>query len=167
MLGFAQAPVFLLQIVQAESSFDRQREQFGFEWLGEEIVGAKTDGTQGVGAVVLSGEDDHLGVRCRRQCLLEQAEAFRDRIGRRRQPEVHGDDGRIVAMNHRQGAFAIARRQRFELVQRPAHLLLQRRVVFDNEQWPDLFRAHAASFSPRSDSVRNSKSGRIRVMRVP
>ena len=71
-----QPPVLLLQVVQAERAVDGQRQQLGLERLGEEVVGAEPDRAHGVGAVVLPGQHDHLGVRRELEDLLEQLEAL-------------------------------------------------------------------------------------------
>ena len=80
-----QPPVLPLQIVQAERAIDRQREELGLERLREEIVRAAADRAHGVGAVVLSGQHDDLGVRRELEDLLQQLEPFGDGIGIGRQ----------------------------------------------------------------------------------
>jgi hypothetical protein len=57
---FAQARVLQLQLIQAQRTLHRERQHLGLERLGEEVVGAELDGPQGIGAVVLAGEHDHL-----------------------------------------------------------------------------------------------------------
>ena len=49
-----------------------QDRMLGLERLGAEVVGAERDRPQRVRAIVLAGQDDHLGVRRERVDLLEQ-----------------------------------------------------------------------------------------------
>jgi hypothetical protein len=81
LLHRLQAFVLLLQFMKAVGALDRQAEHLDLEGLGKEVVGAEGDRAQRVGAVVLAGEHDDLGVRRQRQDLFEQLEAFGDRIG--------------------------------------------------------------------------------------
>src|SRR6266496_2888162 len=66
--------------------------------------------------------------------LLEKLETLRGVIRMRRQSEVHGDYGRLVASQLGDGRFAIACDNGLVLLERPLHLLLQRGVVFDDQQ---------------------------------
>jgi hypothetical protein len=67
--------------VQPVGALDGQAEHLDLERFGEEIIGTQSDRAQRVGAIVLTGEDDDLGVRRQRQDLFEQLETFGDGIG--------------------------------------------------------------------------------------
>jgi hypothetical protein len=75
----------------------RQTKHLDLERLGKEIIGAESNGAQRVGAIVLTGQDDDLGVRCQRQDLFEQLETFGDGIRVWRQAEIHRHDRRLIA----------------------------------------------------------------------
>ena len=70
----------------------------------------------------------------------------------RRQSEVHGHDRRLVAAQLRDRRFAVAGHDRFVLVEGPAHLLLQRRVVLDDQQGLSGL-GHATSFAGRAGAI--------------
>jgi hypothetical protein len=129
-----QAAVFLLQLGQAVGAFDGQRQHLGVEGLGLEVVGAQGHRAQRVRLVVLAGEHDDLQVGVDVQHLAQQLEAFRHRIGVGRQTQVHGHHAGVEAAQLHQRGLAVARRHRFEAVQRPLDLLLQSEVVLDDEQ---------------------------------
>src|SRR2546421_3295166 len=57
----------------------------------------------------------------------------------RRQPQVHRDDGGLITPKLRHGRLAVAGDDRFVVFERPAHLLLQRGIVFDDQQRPARF----------------------------
>ena len=95
---------------------------------------AKEALADGVGVIVLAGQDNDLGVGIEIQQLLEQPEALRHRIGVGRQAQVHRHHRRRVATELQQRALAIAGGHRLEAVHRPLDLLLQRQVVLDDQQ---------------------------------
>src|SRR5689334_4088123 len=95
--------------------------------------------------------------------LLQQAESFTRIVGSRRKAQVHRDDGRFEAAHLRNGAVAIAGDDRFVTIERPLHLLLQGRVVLDDQQ--RLARvSHAtrssagAAFGPAAESARGRRT---------
>ncbi len=153
--------------MQAEGAIDRQPEDLRLEGFGEEIVGAKPDGAQRIGLVVLAGQHDNLGVRRQSQQLFEQAKALRYRIGIGRQAEIHGDDRGRVAAHLVQGALTIIGDDDFILVEGPANLFLQGRIVFDNQQGAGFSRCHEFSNCFRSDDFETSISGNLTKNRVP
>ena len=138
LLHRLQTFVFSLQFSQPERPLHRQVEQLGLERFGKKIVGPQGYCAQGVGPVVLAGEHNHLGVRVQRQNLLEQLEALRHRVRVGRQAEVHGDHGWQMAAHLHQCALAVVGGNRLEAVKRPLDLLLQRQIVFDDQQCPCL-----------------------------
>ena len=162
-----QAPILLLQVEEPKRAVDREREQLGLEWLGEEIVRAHSHGTHGVRAIVLPGQHDDLGVGCGGEDLLQQREPLGDRIGIGRQAEVHRDNRWSVPANLRHRGLGIRRRQRLVLVQRPADLLLKRQIVLDDKKRSRLL-IHAAAVCcacvvPPDCAPNSGNSSRTRV----
>ena len=94
LLRLAQAPIFALQLRQAKRPVDDQAEHIRVEGLGQEVVGPEVDGAQGVGLVVLTGQQDDLGVGFEFEQLGEQLEAFLRRVRVWRQAQVHRHDCR-------------------------------------------------------------------------
>ena len=166
LLHRLKAPVLLLQIVNTECPLEHQRQDHGFEWFLAKIVGTQGDCLERVGAVVLPGKDDHLGVGCQCVNLLEELQALSRVVRTRRKTEVHRDDGRLVATHRGNCRLAIARDDRFVLIECPAHLFLQRRIVFDDEQVPARL-AHAASLGSRVEAAVSCPSGNTTRTRVP
>jgi hypothetical protein len=169
LLHRLQSFVLLLQFMQSVGALDGQAEHVDLERLGKEIIGAESDGAQRVGAIVLAGEDDDLGVGRQRQDLFEQFETLGDRIGVGRQTQIHGHHRRLVATHQLQGAFTIVGSQGFVLVERPADLLLQGPIVLDDEQWWQLYGTHAVPFKKSVDFIPDpaSNSGNNRSTWVP
>src|SRR6185437_2386712 len=135
------------------------------------------DRLQGVGAVVLAGQHDHLGIRGESVDLLEELQTFGRVVGLRRQPEIHGDDRRLIAAQLGERALAVAGDHRLVLVERPLHLLLQGRVVLDDQERAAIL-GHAADSptarpppttcpSAGSGVSFGAASGRRRNTRVP
>ena len=129
-----QSAVLLLQFVHAEGALDHQRQHVRLERLREEVVGAEFHRLQGVLAVLLAGQHDHLGVRGDREDLLQRAEALVRVVRARRQAQVHRHHGGLEAAQLRDGALAVGRHGDFVAVECPLHLLLQRRIVLDDQQ---------------------------------
>ena len=109
------------EIEKTEGAVDRQRQQFGFKWLGEEIVGAERNCAQGVGLAILPGQDDNLRFGGGCEDLLEQQKNSPRQSRQRAQSKIDGHHGRIVTMKLSQGAFPIVCGQRLEFVERPAN----------------------------------------------
>src|SRR5271166_984769 len=84
----------------------------------------------------------------------------------RRKTEIHRHHGGFMATHHRQRGLAIASSDRFILIESPAHLFLQRRVVLDDEQVPRCF-VHAASLGSLVGATLSCPSGNTRRTRVP
>jgi hypothetical protein len=66
--------------------------------------------------------------------ISPSSQTFGHIIGRRRQAEIHRDHGRLITSHLRHGFFPIAGNHCFVLVESPAHLLLQCRIVLDDQQ---------------------------------
>jgi hypothetical protein len=130
-----QPAIFLLDVVQAGSPADGYRQQIGVDRLLVEIIGAHGDSAHCIGSVVMTGDDDHLGVRCERQHLFEQTETLGDapRIGR--QTEIQGDYRRLQPAQLGQGAIAIFGDRDIEILEAPLELTLQTRVVLYDQQF--------------------------------
>ncbi len=65
----------------------------------------------------------------------------------RRQPEVHRHDGRLEATQLGDRGAAVVGDDGLVAVERPAHLLLQRRIVLDDQERLACIRHQAASSS--------------------
>ncbi len=128
-----EAPVVLLQVVEPQRTIEGQGQQFGLEGLGEEVVGAHAHRPDGVLAIVLAGEHDDLGVGRKGEDLAEQPETLGDVVRGRRQAEIHRHDSRLVAPELGDRFFPVAGNHRLVLIEGPAHLLLQRRIVLDDQ----------------------------------
>ncbi len=162
-----QAAVLGLQRRQAISPIDGQAEQLRVERLGEEVIGAERDRAKGIGLIVLARENDHLDVRIDPEQLLEQPESFRHRIRIGRQAEVHRHHGGAVSSALHERAFPVRRSHGLESVERPFDLLLQRQVVFDDEQGWRLVGVHLALDICRAEASCDSKSGSAIDITVP
>ena len=73
----AQGPVFLFQAIDPEGAIDDQLEYLFLEGLVVEVEGAQADGLDGVGPVLIAGDDDDLGGGAELQDLLQGRETFR------------------------------------------------------------------------------------------
>jgi len=80
-----------------------------------------------------------------RNHLLEQGEAFGRVVRMRREAEVHRGHGGLEPTQLSDCRSAIVRDYRFIGIESPAHLLLERGVVLDDQQRPARFRHQAAS----------------------
>ena len=116
--------------------------------------------------IVLSRQHDDLDAGFNVQHLLEQLESFGHRIGVGWQAEVHRDHGRLVAAHLQERALAVAGSHRFETIQRPLDLLLQRQIVLDDQQ-RRVDGAQGASRRSRSEPWRASNRGSMTVIVVP
>ena len=122
------------------------------ERLGKEVVRTERDRTARIGAVVLAGHDDDLGVGRELQDLLQRPESFADAAGLRRQPEVECHDGGFKASQLRDRLLAVGCDRDFVAVERPLHLQLQRWVVLHDQQGTSLV-GHATAPSVDGDSA--------------
>ena len=109
--------VLPLQFKQPEGAPDRQGQQFWLKRFGEKVVRAQSNGPQGIGLVVLTGEHNHLDIRIHSQNLLQQFETFRHRVSVRGQPQIHGDDCWRMATKLHQRTFPVVGCYRLELIQ--------------------------------------------------
>jgi hypothetical protein len=160
--------VLLLQVVQAEGALDDEGQELRLERLRVEVVRAKPDRLHRVRAVVLAGEDDHLRVGEERERLLQASQALGRLVRRGREPEVHRRDRRLEAAQLRERTLAVVRDDRLVLIERPAHLLLQRRVVLDDQQRPALFgRRCAHGLTLALKSAKDSRLGRPGALTPP
>src|SRR5262245_1115233 len=159
LLDGEEAAILLLQLVQTVGAVDGQAEELGFERLGVEVVRAEPDRLDGVRAVVLPGEHDHLRVRREGEHLLEELQALARVVGLRGQAEVHRDHDRLIAPQLRERALAIAGRHSLELIERPTHLLLERGIVLDDKQGSAFRAAHATSRNDSSPAALTSERG--------
>ena len=162
-----QAPVFTLQLKQPESTVYRETQQFGLERFGKKIIGPKRDGAQGVGLVVLACQHDDLDARVDLQQLCQQPETLAHRIRVRRQAEIHRDHGRLMPAELHQRRFTVTGGDTFKPVECPFDLLLQRQIIFDDQQRGRLGPAHAAPCARRSVPVRTSNNGITSVTTEP
>ena len=134
LLHVAQAPILALQFEHPECPVDDESEHIRIKGLGKEIVSPEVDRPQRVGLVVLSRQHDDLGVGFEFEHLSEQLEAFQHGVRVRWQPQIHRHDRRRMATKLSECAFAVARGDRVEAIKRPFDLLLQRKVVLDDQQ---------------------------------
>jgi hypothetical protein len=129
-----EAAVLRLELMQPEGAIDEQLQRVYVDGLLVEIVGAEADRLERVVAVLVAGDDDHLGGRPGLQDVLQGGEALGDAFGIRRQPEVLQHDRRIVAAQLADRALAVFRDDHVVAVEAPLELLLQPAVVLDDEQ---------------------------------
>ena len=144
LVEFLQTAVLLLQFEQPERALDGEVQHLGLEGLGQEVVGTERHGAQRVGLVVLPRQHDDLGVGVGGEQLLEELEAFGNRIGVGRQAEVHRHDGRVVAAHLDHRRIPVGGSNGVEAVERPLDLLLQREIVLDDQQRALGFGGHEA-----------------------
>ena len=142
-----QAAVLLLQLVHPERALDHQLKDVGLERLREEVVGAQFNRLQGILAILLPGQHDHLGVGRDRKDLLQGSKALVRIVRTRRQAQVHRHDRGLEAAQLRDRALAVRRHGDFIAVERPLHLFLQRGIVLDDQQRPAFFAHDTALIS--------------------
>jgi hypothetical protein len=135
--GALQGLVLALELVDVLGPVDEQREQFRVGGLLVEVIGAAGDGLHGVGAVVVAGDHDDLGLRRQGQDLAERGQALGDAAGVRRQAEVQQHHAGLVTAQGRDGRLAVAGDDHLVAVKGPAQLALQALVVLDDQQRPD------------------------------
>ncbi len=144
-----QGAVLLLEVVDLERALHQELEHVGVDRLLVEIVGPKADGLDRVLLVELPGHHDHLGGRGDLQGLEQRRHALGHTLGVRRQSEVLQDDGRLVSPHRSNRRGSVASGDDFVTVKAPLELLLQPRVIFDDQQCR-LIRSHGFSWSRKS-----------------
>ncbi len=134
-LALHQRAVLFLEAVDLEGALHEQAQHVGVHGLLVEIVGAHAHGLDGVLLVELAGDHDDLGAGGQPQDLEQGGEALRDALGVRRQAEVLQHHRRLVAAQGRQRARPVGRGNDLVIVEAPLELLLQPRVVLDDQQF--------------------------------
>jgi hypothetical protein len=119
-------------------------------------------------AIAVAGDHDDLGVRRERQHLLQRLEPLADAVGIRWQPEILQHHGRLGAAQLADRGLPVAGDEHFVVVEAPLQLLLQPRVVLDDEQWE--FLAHDIAPEPTTCAAAGAStaiSGNRIAKRVP
>jgi hypothetical protein len=153
-LDLQHAPVVLLHRMQEQGALYHQAQHVGVERLLLKIVGAHADRAQYIGAVLVTGQDNDLGVRRRAQDVAQQRQTLARAVRIGRQAQVHGHHGWLMAAQLRQRRFAPLGQQHLIVVQSPAQLLLQPRIVL-----------HYQQFFPRHCVLPVRRRGRLKVRR--
>ena len=104
--------------------------------------------SQRMGLIVLARQHHHLDVRVRVEQGLQQAKPLRNGVRVRRQAQVHCHHRGLMAAELDQRALAIAGHDGLEALDRPLDLLLQRQVVFDDQQRRRVAVAHGRTPRP-------------------
>jgi hypothetical protein len=162
-----QAPVLRLQLVQAVRALDGQAEHVGVERLAAEVVGPERDRAKRIGAVVLAGQHDDLRVRGELADFLQQRKPLGGVVGMRRKAEVHRHDRGLEPAQLCDRGRAIVGNDGLVGVECPAHLLLKRMVVLDDQQRQAGLRHQAASFMDAAGPTEPLPCGSSNRTRVP
>ena len=131
--GLREPRVLGLELIDQMRPIDDQRQHLGIDGLLAEVIGAETNGAQGMLAPLAARHDDDLGTRRRVQDLADGGETFLDAVRIRRQAEVLQHDRRLEAP---QGVQRISARRGaidLELIQGPFELALQPGIVLDHQ----------------------------------
>ena len=147
-LVLQQGPVLLLERVDVEGALHQQAQHVGVDRLLVEIVGAQADGPHRVLLVELPGHDDDLGVGRELERLEQAGEPLGDPFGVRGKTQVLQHDGGLVTTQRRDRGGAIRHGDHFVIAEAPLELLLQSRVVLDDQQLRFVF-GHASSPVPK------------------
>ena len=123
---------------------NHQRQHIGIEWFLEKVVGAQTNGLNGIAAIEIAGDDNDLGGGRERQDLLQGGQPLGRAIGIGWQAEVKQHHGGFMAAQLGDGAVAVVGDHQLIIAQAPFELLLQPGVVF-HQQYFWFGVAHAAS----------------------
>ena len=118
-----------------KGALHEQAQDVGVHGLLVEIVGAQADRPHRVLLVELPGDDDDLGVGRELECLEQAGEPLGDPLGIRGQAQVLQYDGGFVATQRGDRRATVRRDDHFIIVEAPLELLLQARVVFDDQQF--------------------------------
>jgi hypothetical protein len=130
-----------------QGALDDQPQDVVVHGLLVEIVGAHADGLDRVLAVELPRDHDHLGVRGSPQGLDQGEETLGDALRVRRQAQVLQHHGGLVPAQGRDRLAAGSGREHLVIVETPLELLLQPRVVLNDQQLGLAFR-HRLSAHP-------------------
>jgi hypothetical protein len=122
-----------LQVGQPEGALDGQVQQLGLEGLGEEVVGAHADRAQRVGRSFWPVSTMTL-VSPSTDSICSSSLKPSDVVGIGRQAQIHRDHRPAGGGAPAPARFRGRRRHGLEAVERPLDLLLQRQVVFDDQQ---------------------------------
>ena len=129
-----QATVFLLDPVQPRTTPDGDAEQVRIDRLFVEIIGTHCDRAHRIGAVVVAGDHDDLGIRRQGQHLLQQAKTLADTTGIGRQAQVQRDHRGFESAQMGERGFAVFGDLDIEVLETPLQLALQTRVIFHDEE---------------------------------
>ena len=141
-----QALIFLLELAHLVGAVHDQLQRLGFDGLLVKVVGPQTDCPQRVLLVAVASDHDHLGVGRERQGLLERLEALFDAFRVGGQPQVLQHHGRLMPPQLRERRFPILGDQHFVILEAPAQLTLQPRIVFHHQEFSTLIAQQALRF---------------------
>ena len=139
-----QALVFLLQLIDLIGAIDDELQGLRFYRLLIKIIGSQAHRLDGVFLVTVAGHDDYLGRGRRGERFFERREPFGNALGIGRQTEILQYDRRFEAPQLRQRRFTILGDQHLVVLEAPAQLALQSRVILDDEQCLLLIQSHLA-----------------------
>ena len=86
--------------------------------------------------VIVAGHHDDLAMGGLEENFFQQSEPFSGAVGVRRQPEVQGHDGGLMALHLGERSCPVTRNQDIVVLETPAQLGLQSRVIFNDQQFP-------------------------------
>ena len=110
--------------MQAKCALDDEAKGFRIDGLLIEIVGAHPDGLDCVRTILIARDHNHFRIRRQGQDIRQCCEALTGAVCIRRQTQIDGRDGRLVAAHHRNCRIAIASHQHFVAVEAPLELFL-------------------------------------------
>jgi len=118
-----------------EGTLHEQAQDVDVDWLLVEIVRAQADRADSILLVQLPRHDDDLGMGRDLEHLEQAGESLGHSFGVRGQAQVLQHDCRLVATQRRKRGVAIRSGDHIVFVEAPLELLLQARVVFNDEQF--------------------------------
>ena len=129
----AETTVFFFQLINAIGPVNDQLEHIGINWLIEKVVGAHRNRARRVFAIVITGNNNDLGMRSLVQNLFQQGKAYRGAIRIRRQTEVQGNNRRLMLSQDLQRSVAVTGNLDIVTLETPAQLGLQPGIIFNNQ----------------------------------
>ena len=151
-----------------EGAIHDQAQDFQFQWLGAEIVGAAADGLDRVVTVAVAGDHDDLGVRCVLQDFHDGGEALGGAGGVGRQAQILQHHRRLMAAQQGERGRPVTGHDYVVILEAPAQLSLQADIVLDDQQAALLLTHGAACGLPATTAApAGSASGNWIVNMLP
>ena len=128
-----ETTVFVFQLIEAIGPIDDQLEHVGVNRFIKKIVGAHCNRLRRVFAIIITSNNNNLGMRSGEQNFFQQGKAYRRSVLIRGQTEIQGNNRRLMLLQDLQRSVTVTGNLDIVSLETPAQLGLQPGIIFNNQ----------------------------------